>query len=223
LPNGLHLRIHRSDLTYEVALVPFVAAVIDTPGMVAAALASALAPFNVSLADIKVDEGRLENRGLTCEIDELDANVVLRADRFEIHFSSVEPADTRSLIDGVWKALSSGANTVLAASHSLLFEIDCEFQTGTYGDVLGEFCRPPEGLPKGTETAVVYYIPPDKEDGLRDSNIVLNRSAEVEGGILVAATIVFDGSAPGQKDVIAAGVRRFHQFLKSLDITLGNR
>lgn len=220
LPDALHLRIHRSELTYEAELAPFVSAVIDAPGKVAAALVSELQP-NLTLADIEANDGRLEDRGLNCDIEQLDVSVVLRADRFEILFTSHEPENWNGLVESIWRALSSCSEGVAAISHSLQFEVDCEFVAGTYADALSTFCKPPEALPKGTESAAIFYLPPDASVGLRDSNIVLNRSSEVEGGILVAVTIVFDGGRSVQ-DVTASGIQRFDQVLQFLGIKMSN-
>jgi len=220
LAETLQLRVHSSELTYEVALSPYFTAVIDVPGKVAGALAS---EFNVSLVDIDVDDGRLEDRGLTCELDKASASVVLRADRFEVHFAAVDEGWDGPVAQSVWQVLNACAPLVGAKSHSLLFEMNCELPAGTYGASLQQFCIAPTSLPKGTETAVVYYLPPDSSRALLDSNIVLNRSAEVEGGILLAATIVFDGDSVSRDDVFSVGRDRFGELLKSLNITLQDR
>jgi hypothetical protein len=116
--------------------------------------------------------------------------------------------------------MAAVAPEVSAKSHSLLFELDCEITTGSYAVALERFCRPYDGLPKGTETAVVYYLPPESNQGFLDSSIVLNRSAEVEGGILLVATLVFEGKRLSQDGVVQAGRKRLKDLLRRLDITL---
>jgi hypothetical protein len=223
LPEMLQLRVHRSALTYEVALSPYIAAVIDTPGEVAGLLASEFNHLNMDLSDIEVDDdGALEDKGLSCELDKLNASVVLRADRFEIHFDAADEIAHTTISRGVWQVLAACSPRVNAKSHSVLFQMDCEFSAGTYSAALQTFCMPPTGLPKGTETAVVYYLPRDRTRGLLDSSIVLNRSAEVEGGILLEATIVFDGENLGRDDAVSAGRERLNELLRSLNIMIGD-
>jgi hypothetical protein len=220
----LQLRLHRSELTYEVALSPYFAAVIDTPGKVADALASEFNRLDVSLSDIDVDDdGAFEDRGLTCELHKRNASVLLRADRFEIHFAEPEEVGDAPIAPSVWQVLEASSPLVKPKSHSLLFEMDCELSSGTYGAALQHFCMPPTSLPKGTETAVVYYLPRDSSRGFLDSSLVLNRSAEVEGGILLAATLVFEGDSLGRNDAVSAGRGRLNELLKSLNIAIGDR
>jgi hypothetical protein len=218
----LELRVHRSELTYEVALAPFLAAVIDTPGKVVSALISEFDHLSLSLADISLDDGPLEDKGLSFEVDKFNANVLLRADRFEVQFFAIHEAAgaAAEIVPGLWRALASISPEVTAKSHSLLFEMDSEIADGSYAAALDQFCRPHEGLPKGTNTALVYYLPPDNSQGFLDSSLVLNRSAEVEGGILLAATLVFDGKRLGRDHVIKAGQDRFNVLLRRLDITV---
>src|SRR5450759_1666887 len=80
--------------------------------------------------------------------------------------------------------------------------------------------RPHENLPKGTETAVVYYLPQDGSQGFLDSSFVLNRSAEVEGGVLLAVTLVFEGKHLRPEGLVQAGRERLKDLLRSLDITV---
>jgi hypothetical protein len=218
----LQLRVHRSELTYELALAPPLAAVIDTPGKVVSALLLGLDRLNVGLSDISLDDGPLEDRGLSCEIDKFDANILLRTDRFEIRFLAIDDTGEAAaeIVRSLWHALGSTWPEVTAKSHSLLFEMDCELAGGSYRAALERFCRPCEGLPKGTETAIVYYLPQDSSQGFLDSSLVLNRSAEVEGGILLAATLVFDGKHLDRDGVVQAGRERLEGLLRSLNITL---
>ena len=219
----LQLRAHRSELTYEATLAPSLAALIDTPGKLVSALICEFNHLDVSLSDVSLDEGPLEDRGLSCEVEKLDASILLRADRVEIHFFAIEetPVDaTTQIMRGVWKAIASTSPEVTAESHSLLFEMDCELPIGSYREALERFCKPHESLPKGTETAVVYYLPQDRSQGFLDSSLVLNRSAEVEGGVLLAVTLAFDGKRSGPDGMLEAARERLQDLLRSLDITL---
>jgi len=217
----LQLHVHRSELTYEAALSPFFATLIDRPGGVSSALLSELGYLDVGVSDISMDDGVLEDKGLSCEVEKLDARVVLRADRIEIHFFAIDESGDAAAeaMRAVWKAIALISPEVTAKSHSLLFEMDCELANGSYRAALEQFCRPHESLPQGTETAVVYYLPPDASRGFLDSSLVLNRSAEVDGGILLAVTLVFDGKHSRPDELIQAGRGRLAELLKSLDIT----
>src|SRR5947209_13383982 len=127
----IQLRIHQRALTYQVALSPPVAALIDEPGRLASALVSQLEHFDLGLSDVSVDDGdgSLDDKGLSCELEKFDASMLLRADRFEIHFFSMEATEDEKateLIRGTWHVLNSISPQINATSHSLLFEIDCE-------------------------------------------------------------------------------------------------
>jgi hypothetical protein len=220
----IQLRIHQWELTYQVALSPPVAALIDEPGRLASALVSQLEHFDLGLSDVSVDDGdgSLDDKGLSCEL-EFDASILLRADRFEIHFLSMEATEDEKateLIRGTWQVLNSISPQINATSHSLLFEIDCEVPGSSYVRTLEQFCRPHENLPKGTETAVVYYLPHHGSQGFLDSSIVLNRSDEVEGGVLLAATFVFEGKRFGPEKIIDAGQERLKDLLSRLGVNL---
>ena len=219
----LQLRVRRSELTYEATLTPSLGALIDTLGKLASALISEFDHLGVNLSDVSLDEGPLEDRGLTCEVEKLDASILLRADRVEIRFFAIDETQaeaTTQVMRGVWKAMASTSPEVAAKSHSLLFEMDCELPTGSYGGALERFCRPHENLPKGTETAVVYYLPQDRSQGFLDSSFVLNRSAEVEGGVLLAVTLVFEGKLSEPDGLVEGGRERLKDLLMTLDITI---
>jgi hypothetical protein len=218
----LELRLVRAELTYETFLMPSVAAVIDTPGQVASVLMSEFDTLDVALSDLVLDDGPLQDTGLTCEIDKLNASVVLRADRFQVHFLEIDGSRrvAEEIVPRLWKAVASVSPEVQAKSHSLLFEMDCALAAGSYAGALEQFCRPHERLPKGTETAIVYYLPRDSSQGFLDSSMVLNRSAEVEGGVLLIVTFVFDGRAVAPEAVIEAGQKRLNELLRNLEIHL---
>jgi hypothetical protein len=217
-----HLHVQRSELTYEAVLSPSFGTLIDTPGRVLSALLSEFDHLDVGVSDVSMDDGPLEDTGLSCEVEKLDANVVIRADRVEIRFFSIDETGdgAAEAIRGVWKVIACTSPEVTAKSHSLLFEMDCELLNGSYRAALEPFCRPHESLPQGTETAVVYYLPPDASQGFLDSSFVLNRSAEVEGGVLLAVTLVFEGKHSRPDELIHAGRKRLADLLRSLDIAV---
>ena len=149
----LQLHVHRSELAYEAALSPPFAALIDTPGKVVSALLSEFDHLGVGVSDVSMDDGPLENKGLSCDVEKLDASILLRADRVEIRFFAIDETgdDAAEAIRGVWKAIASTSPEVTARSHSFLFEMDCELPTGSYRSALDLYCRPHENLPKGTD------------------------------------------------------------------------
>jgi hypothetical protein len=65
----------------------------------------------------------------------------------------------------------------------------------------------------------VYYLPQDRSQGFLDSSFMLNRSAEVEGGVLLAVTLVFEGKHSGD-GLVEEARERLNDLLRSLDITL---
>lgn len=217
----LQLRVHRSELTYQAALMPSLAAVIDTPGKAVSAFLSEFDRLDVDISDISLDDGPLEDKGVSCEVDKLDASIVLRADRVDVRFAGFDKiggAATEAM-QAVWKAIASVSPEAAAKSHSLLFEMDCAIPEGSYREALDPFCRPHESLPKGTETAVVYYLPKNASQRLLDSSFVLNRSAEVEGGVLVAVTLVFEGDLRVEQ-IVEAGCERLQDLLRCLGIAI---
>ncbi|MGO9274071.1 MAG: hypothetical protein ACLQOO_28180 [Terriglobia bacterium] len=217
----LQLRVHRSELTYEATLWRPLAAVIDTPGKAVSAFLAEFDHLDVGISDLSLDDGPLEDKGLRCEVDKLDASIVLRADRVEIRFASIDKTgdDATGAMQAVWKAIAATSPQAAAKSHALLFEMDCAIPGGSYRGALDQFCRPHENLPEGTETAVVYYLPQDASQDLLNCSFVLNRSAEVQGGVLVAVTLVFEGNLRPER-IVPAGRERLKDLLTRLDITL---
>jgi len=218
----IQLRVHQCELTYEMALWPPVSTVIDAPGKLTSALISQFDRFGLSLSDVTIEEGPVEDKGLSCEVEKLDASIVLRADRFEVRFLSIEETGEAAVetVRGIWEMLLTSSPDMIPKSHSVLFEIDCEAIGGSYREILENFCRAHRNLPEGTETAVVYYLPQDSSQGFLDSSLVLNRSAEVDGGVLLAATLVFDGKVFGPDRAIQAGRNRLKDLLSRLDVKL---
>jgi hypothetical protein len=217
----LQLRVHRSELTYQAALWPSLAAVIDSPGKAVSAFLAEFDHLDVGISDLSLDDGPLEDRGLRCEVDKLNASIVLRADRVEVRFAGFDKTGdgTTEAIQAVWKAIASVSPEAAAKSHALLFEMDCAIPEGSYREALDQFCRPHKNLPERTETAVVYYVPKDASRRLLDSSFVLNRSAEVEGGVLVAVTLVFEGDLRLER-IVESGRERLEDLLRCLDIAI---
>lgn len=86
------LRVDQSELTYEGSFVKPVLSLIDSPGRVSEFLLESLAAFGVSSADLFSEDGEPGDRGITCEVDDLDARVTVRGDRLEFHCSHFVPS-----------------------------------------------------------------------------------------------------------------------------------
>ncbi len=225
-PDVIELRVHQSELTYEAALSPPIAAIMDAPGSVASRLLPFFGSHKLELSDIVIDDGPLVDRGLGFELPKLDASVSLRPDRFEIRFTSIDVTADQlgEIVRGIWQTLafSVSPNTKSTTAHSLLFEVDCD-PSESYSAILERFCPPVQGLPPGAVPGVVYYLPEDRTQGFLDSNFMLNRSSEVEEGLLVAATLVFEaGIGVDTTGPIQAARARFDELLHTFRIKLVN-
>ena len=93
----------------------------------------------------------------------------------------------------VWSGWISAG--IVAKTHSFLFEADMQIRGASYQELLNRLACPPESLPGGTETAVVYYLPGEPSRGYGESSLVLNRSAQVESGLQVNATLVYEAES----------------------------
>jgi hypothetical protein len=218
------LRVSRGEFTYQIFLSPPQGSIIDTPGKIASALASQLGHIGLELPDIAIDEGTLEERGLSFDLEEPAANVLLRADRIEFRFSSLSLSDEETSIEVVrstLQALFGNSPSFGTQSHSLQFELDGIPIGQSYSEIMGDYCRPHSSLPPGTETAVVYYLPADPDGGLLESNLVLNRSGDLAGGLTVAATIVFSGELSAER-AIPAGRSKLEEILNGLNLELNS-
>ena len=166
--NMIQLPVRRSELTYEVALSPLMSVLIDTPGRVASAFLLSFDRHGLTLSDLTIDDGLLEETGLSFELPKLYATVSIRADRFEIRFASMDATadQAQEILRGIWQAFASVSPEAQTTSHSLLFEIDCE-PPESYRSILERFCPSCPSLPDGTAAAVVYYLPEDRSHGFQ--------------------------------------------------------
>src|SRR5712692_1364313 len=96
--------------------------------------------------------------------------------------------------------------------------MDSAIVAEAYHSVLDRLAPVASPLPPGTETAVVYYLPAEAGHGYRESSLVLNRSSSVNHGLLVGATLVFEGGAMKPGATIAAARERLSGLLRSLRI-----
>jgi hypothetical protein len=176
----MQLHAEQSELTYEGAFVKPAFSLIDSPGKLCDVLLEALAAFGCTSADLVLEDGEPGERGITLEVDELDARVTFHGDRIEVHVANLvlgSAGRTAPVLADIWSGLARLNDGPVAKTHSILFEIDAQIRGASYQDLLNRLARAPEILPEGTETAVVYYLPSETPKGIRESSLVFNRSA----------------------------------------------
>jgi hypothetical protein len=194
---------------------------VDSPGRLSDLLLEALEGFNCTSADLVIEEGEPGERGVTCEVDELDARVTFYGDRLEVHcanFMTGSAASVATVLENVWLGLAGLDTSVVAKTHSLLLETDMRIRGAVYQDVLSRLARPPEALPGGSETAVVHYLPADPSRGFGESSLVLNRLAGVKRGLEVNATLVYSAESLKPVEAISAAKNRLSELLRNLGL-----
>jgi hypothetical protein len=215
------LRVEQCELTYEGAFVKSAFSLIDSPGKLCDLLLDALGEFGCTRADLVFEEGEPGERGVTCEVVDLDTRVTLHGDRVEIHcanFVTGTAVKVAPVLADVWSGLAGLEAGAAPKTHSFLFEVDAEIRGSSYWEVLNHLAGVPQSLPSGTETAVVYYLPAELGRGHGESSLVLNRSAEVEGGLQVNATLVYEAESVEPAAAISAAENRLGELLRALGL-----
>lgn len=215
------LHVEQCQLTYEGAFLKPALSLVDSPGKLCDLLLDALEEFGCTSTDLLCEEGEPSELGVTCEVAELDTEVRLHGDRIEIHcanFVTGTAARLATVLANVWLRLSQFRAEVVPKTHSLLFEADTEIRGLSYQDLLNRLARAPESLPVGTETAVVFYLPGEPGRGYRESSLVLNRSAEVDRGLQVNATLVYEAASIKPAEAISAAQSRLGELLRNLGL-----
>lgn len=213
------LHMERCELTYEGSFLKPEFWLVDSPGKVCDILLEALDAFGCTAADLVLEEGEPGERGVTCNVDDLDARVTIHGDRIEIHcsnFANGSAAKITTILTNVWAALAGPG--AAAKTHSFLFEADTEIRGASYREALNRLAPVPQSLPSGTETAVVYYLPAEPGSGRRESSLVLNRSAEGERGLQVNATLVYEAESVKPEAAISAAENRLGDLLRDLGL-----
>jgi len=215
------VNVEQCELTYEGAYVMPAFSLIDCPGKLCDLLLKALEPFGCTGADLVFEDGEPGERGVACEVDKLDTRVTLYGDRIEIHcanFVTGTPADVGTMLENVWSGLTGFNSRVVAKTHSFLFQADMRIRGASYQELLNRLARAPESFPGSTETAVVYYLPGDPSRGYGESSLVLNRSAKVERGLEVNATLVYEAESSRLASAISAARNRLGELLRNLGL-----
>ena len=213
------LHMQQCDLTYEGVFVKPAFSLGDSPGELCDLLLDALEALGCTSADLVLEDGEPAERGVTCQVDELDARVTLHGDRIEIYcanFATGDAAKMAAVLANVWSGLAGLKAGAAPKTHSFQFEADTEIRGASYQELLNRLARAPESLPAGTETAVVYYLPAEPGRAYGASSLVLNRSAGVERGLQVNATLVYEAASMKPAAAISAAQSRLGELLRNL-------
>lgn len=215
------LHIEQCGLTYEGAFVKPAFSLVDCPGKVCDLLLEALEAFGCTGADLTFEQGQADERGVTCDVEELDAEVTIHGDRIEIrceNFANGNATNFATVLAGVWSGLAGLNIGTAAKTHSFLFEADAQIRGAAYHEVLHHLACVPQAFPSGTETAVVYYLPAEPARGHGESSLVLNRSAKIEGGLQINATLVYEAESVKPATAISAAKNRLGALLRDLGL-----
>jgi hypothetical protein len=212
----ISLRLEQCELTYEGAFLKPAFSLVDAPGKVCDLLLQALNAFDCTGADLAFEDGEPDERGVTCNVEELGLRVTVHGDRLEVHCTDFakESAAVSNVLTDVWSGLEALNAGLAPKTHSFLFEADSEIRGARYQGVLSHLAPVPQTLPTGTETAVVYYLPPGS--GLQESSLVLNRSAQGSGRLQITATLVFEAESFKPAAAVTAAAERLSELLRNL-------
>lgn len=217
----IQLHLEQCELTYEGSFVKPAFSLIDTPGKLSELLLNALDTFGCTGEDLIFADDEPGVRGVTCVLDELDARVTVRGDRIDLYcedFAFATRESVAAVLENLWSKLKTLNAGAVPRTHSFLFEMNTELCGPSYQELLNRMARPPDSLPPRTESGVVYYLPGESDKGYAESSLVLNRSAIVENGLQVSATLVYDGHAVGPAPAISAAYGRLVELLRNLGL-----
>jgi hypothetical protein len=215
------LRLERCEFTYEGQYAHPAFSLTDAPGKLADLLLGVLSPFRCSGPDLDLDLDEFSDRAVTCEIDELDARLSIYGDRAEFHCSEFPLDgydDVAHLLNGLWPALALLDARAAPKTISFRFDLDSHIPGGTYQQLLNRLAPPSTALPRGTESAVVFYLPPNPLQGLCDSSLVLNRSELVDQGLQVSATLVYESQTKLPLVTLATAKNRLDDLTQGLGL-----
>ncbi|MGA2595391.1 MAG: hypothetical protein ABSH09_00120 [Bryobacteraceae bacterium] len=189
----LRIRPETWDLTYEIAISPSGFRLLDTPGKLCDVLLERLAAYGAASENFRLEDGDPGERALIIELDNSSVTVKVRGDRTEIHFNdcTLNEPPAKDFPLQIWQALEAALAGVQATSHTIQVEMEAKIEDGSYQEFLNRFAPKPDGLPLGTETAVVFYLPPDPKSGGKESSLVLNRTGDNDVPLQVSATLVY--------------------------------
>ncbi|HME07861.1 MAG TPA: hypothetical protein VKG25_12470 [Bryobacteraceae bacterium] len=215
------LHVEHCELTYEGAFARPAFSLNDSPGAICDSLLGALEPFGCTGADLTLIEGEPGERGVACEIVELETQVTFHGDRIEIYcpdYARRTATDLARVLNSLWSGLAGADNRVLAKTHSFRFEADGAIREASYQQVLNRFAPAPSSLPAGTESAVVYYLPAEPNQGYAESSLVLNRSVGLNHGLQVDATLVYEAQVVAPAVALSSAQTRLGELLLQLGV-----
>jgi hypothetical protein len=214
-------RVVEATLKYEALFTAPIFPLFDQPGRIYDALLSKLKTFGAVVTELTNDNNRPAESAIVCSL-QIGANVTLRPGRLEVavpEWAFPQIDQPSRLIESAWQALVS-VQSVTASVQTAAFEFELELPHQAYRSALERFAPAPAALPGGTETGVVFYLPPDPEKGFRPSSVFLDRSS-VDGGMSCFGTLVYDGAALEPAAVLRVAWQRMSEILDKLDIMIG--
>ena len=123
------LRVEQCELKYEGAFLKPAFSLVDCPGKVCDLLLGALEAFGCTGADLVFEGGEPDERGVKCNVDELDATVTIHGNRIEIRCANfANAANVATVLADVWSRLARLNIDIAAKTHSFLFEADTEIR-----------------------------------------------------------------------------------------------
>ncbi|HEY3839819.1 MAG TPA: hypothetical protein VGL72_24780 [Bryobacteraceae bacterium] len=195
-----HVRLQPGtwDLTYEITISPFGFSLLDAPGRLCDALLEKLAIYDASGEDLHLEDGDPGDRALICDLTDLNAAIVVRGDRVEIRYTdcTLQAPLLRELPVQIWEAMQAVLPGVRHTSHSVLIEMKAAIVGQHYQEFLNRFAPVPAGLPPGTRTAVVFYLPSDPKVNGEESSLVFNKTGNDEFPLQLNATLVYSQLDP---------------------------
>ena len=214
-------QLEQSEFSYQGTFSTPLFSLLDAPGKLYDLLLRALGPLGATASDLFLEEGEPCERGVGCEVDHPNLSVVIRGERLDVTvldlLESQDQVISQALAD-TWKGLASIHLGGSARLHSFALELDSRLQGVSYQDLLNKFAQPPSKFPQGTTTVVGFYLPDDAGRGYAESNLVLNRSSIVKDGLLISATLVFEGHSIEPAFAISNARKRLYDLLHEIGI-----
>lgn len=218
------MKPEHSEVAYHGTLTGHIWSVLDAPGRICQALLDSLQQFGVTLDAFSFDEGAPSDRSVSCDLDNIGAEITVWVDQVRVAFSDLADITidhSSQVVDAVCEALKSENKHALFEEHSVSFEIHLAVDEPRYRELLNPLSRVPPGFPKGTEAGVAWYLPEEPQRGYRTSLVVLGRSSPVEQGFLIInAKLNFDGKAIGAGASLSAGRKRIDELLEKVHLEL---
>jgi hypothetical protein len=148
----IQLHVEQCELSYEGAFAQPVFSLVDSPGKLYDLLLAGLAAFDCTSADLADEEGEPGQRGVACEVDQLDARVTVYGDRIDVHgldFVLGTTAKLAPMLESLSSHLAELSPSAIAKTHSVSIEADARIRGASYQELLNRLARAPDALPPG--------------------------------------------------------------------------